>query len=35
MKLWTGNMPYYNSAVDFRPYLKSYVIEGARLGIVV
>ena len=35
MQLWTENMPYYDSNIKFIPYLTPYIVEGARLGIVV
>ena len=35
MQLWTENMPYYDSNVEFIPYLTPYIVEGARLGVVV
>lgn len=35
MQLWTENMPYYDSNIEFIPYLTPYIVEGAKLGIVV
>lgn len=35
IKLWTKKMPYYNNTVEFEPYLTPYIVEGAKLGIVV
>ena len=35
MQLWTENMPYNDSNEEFIPYLASYILEGARLGVVV
>lgn len=35
MELWNGNMPYYDESIDFIPYLTPYIVEGAKLGVVV
>ena len=35
MQLWTKDIPYYDSSIDFTPYLTPYIVEGARLGVVV
>lgn len=35
MQLWAKNMPYYDKDIDFVPYVTPYIVEGARLGVVV
>lgn len=35
MQLWTENMPYYDSNIEFIPYLSPYIVEGATIGMVV
>ena len=35
MELWNKEMPHYNEAIDFVPYLTCYPQEGAKLGVVV
>lgn len=35
MQLWTKDIPYYDSSIDFTPYLTPYIVGGARLGVVV
>ena len=35
MELWNGNMPHYDNAIDFKPYLTPYIIDGAKTAVVV
>jgi len=35
MKLWNGNIPYYNEEYDFEPYLTPYLVDGAKKAVVV
>lgn len=35
MKLWSGEMPYYNSEIDFEPHILPYICDGAKLAVVV
>lgn len=35
MQLWNENMPYYDRKVEFVPYLTPYIVEDARLGVVI
>lgn len=35
MKLWVENMPYYDSNIEFIPYMTPYIVEGAETGIVI
>lgn len=35
MKLWNNHIPYYDNSIEFVPHLTSYIVENARLGIVI
>lgn len=35
MELWNGNMPHYDNAIDYKPYLTPYIIDGAKTAVVV
>lgn len=35
MQLWNDNIPYYDSEIEFTPYLTPYIVENSRLGIVI
>lgn len=35
MKLWKDNIPYYNSEIEFVPYLTPYIVDGAKTAVVI
>ena len=35
MQLWSENLPYYDSNIEFTPYMTPYIVDGARIGIVI
>lgn len=35
MKLWNGTIPYLKKDYDFEPYLTPYIVEGAKIAVVV
>lgn len=35
MQLWNGNIPYYDSRIEFEPYLTPYIVDGAKSAMVI
>lgn len=33
--MWAEDMPYYDSNIEFTPYMTPYIADGSGIGIVI